>query len=65
MLDDFERVGDASGPEGVPDGVDLGADFASEHGFWGMGLRILWSIQYIRSDYGVAIEAPIFEGKER
>jgi hypothetical protein len=25
LLDDFERIGDEAGPEGVPDGVDLGA----------------------------------------
>ena len=31
LLDDFQRVGDAARPEGVPDGVDLGADFACEH----------------------------------
>ena len=23
LLDNFERVGDAAGPEGVPDGIDL------------------------------------------
>ncbi len=32
LLDDFERVGDAAGPEGVPDAVNLVADVASEHG---------------------------------
>jgi hypothetical protein len=32
LFDDFEGVGDAAGPEGVPDGVDLGADFAGERG---------------------------------
>jgi hypothetical protein len=32
LLDDFEGVGDAAGPEGVPYGVDLGADFAGERG---------------------------------
>jgi hypothetical protein len=31
LLDDFQRVGDAAGPEGVPEGVDFGADFAGEH----------------------------------
>jgi hypothetical protein len=30
LLDDFERVGDAAGPEGVPDGVDLAAKFAGQ-----------------------------------
>jgi hypothetical protein len=31
LLDDFEWVGDAAGPEGVPDGVDLAADSSCEH----------------------------------
>lgn len=30
LFDDFERVGNSSGPERVPDGVDLTADFAGE-----------------------------------
>jgi hypothetical protein len=29
LLDDFERVGDPPGPEGVPDAVDLIAKFTS------------------------------------
>ena len=29
LLDDFERIGDAAGPEGVPDGVDLATNFAT------------------------------------
>ena len=32
LLDHFQRVGDAAGPEGIPDVVDLAADFAGEHG---------------------------------
>ncbi len=32
LLDDFERVGDPAGPEGIPDLVDLIANFAGEHG---------------------------------
>lgn len=31
LFDHFERVGDASGPERIPDGVDLAADFPREH----------------------------------
>ena len=31
LLDDGEGVGDAAGPEGVPDAVDFGFDFASDH----------------------------------
>jgi hypothetical protein len=31
LLDDGERIGDAAGPEGVPDAVDFGFDFASDH----------------------------------
>lgn len=27
-----KRVGDAPGPEGIPEGVDFTADFAGEHG---------------------------------
>jgi hypothetical protein len=28
LLDDFERIGDPAGPEGVPDAVDLAAQLA-------------------------------------
>lgn len=31
LLHDFEGVGDAAGPEGVPDAIDLAADFTGEH----------------------------------
>ena len=31
LLDDGERIGDAPGPEGVPDAVDFGFDFACDH----------------------------------
>ncbi len=31
LLDDGERIGDAAGPEGVPDAVNFGFDFASDH----------------------------------
>jgi len=31
LLDDFQRVGDAAGPEGIPDSVDLALDFAGHH----------------------------------
>lgn len=31
LLDDGERIGDAAGPEGVPDAVDFGFDFACDH----------------------------------
>jgi hypothetical protein len=31
LLDDLERVGDAAGPERVPDAVDLVLDFTSDH----------------------------------
>jgi hypothetical protein len=31
LLDDGERVGDAAGPQGVPDAVDFGFDFACDH----------------------------------
>ena len=34
LLDDFQRVGDAAGPEGVPDAVDLVTDFVGEHNCW-------------------------------
>src|SRR5688572_16703618 len=32
LLDDFKGVGDAAGPERVPDAVDLTADIACQHG---------------------------------
>jgi len=32
LLDDLEGIGDAAGPEGVPDGVDFAADGGGEHG---------------------------------
>jgi len=31
LLDDFERVGDAAGPEGVPEGVNFTVNFAGKH----------------------------------
>jgi hypothetical protein len=31
LLDDFERVGDPAGPEGVPDAIDLAAQLAGQH----------------------------------
>ena len=31
LLDDFEGIGDAAGPEGIPEGVNFGADFAGKH----------------------------------
>ncbi len=31
LLDDGERIGDAAGPQGVPDAVYFGFDFASDH----------------------------------
>lgn len=31
LFDDFDRVGNAAGPEGIPDAVDLIADIAGEH----------------------------------
>jgi hypothetical protein len=31
LLDHLHRVGDAAGPEGIPDGIDLAAEFAGEH----------------------------------
>ncbi len=36
LLDDFERVGDAAGPEGVPDLVDFAFEVAGEHRALGM-----------------------------
>jgi hypothetical protein len=38
LLDDFEGIGNAAGPEGVPEGVDFTADVAGEHG-WDGGER--------------------------
>jgi hypothetical protein len=32
LLDHLDRVGDAAGPKGVPEGIDLVAEFACEHG---------------------------------
>jgi hypothetical protein len=32
LLDDFERIRDAAGPESIPYAVDLAAEFAGEHG---------------------------------
>ncbi len=32
LLDDLEGVGNAAGPEGIPEGIDFTADFAGEHG---------------------------------
>ena len=34
LLDDRERVRDAPGPHGVPDAVDLGFEFAGDHGLF-------------------------------
>ena len=31
LLDDFERIGDAAGPERIPEGANSTADFAVEH----------------------------------
>ena len=31
LLDDFEGIGDATGPEGIPEGIDFTANFAVEH----------------------------------
>lgn len=32
LLDHLDGVGNAAGPESVPDGIDLAAEFACEHG---------------------------------
>jgi hypothetical protein len=32
LLDDFEGIGNAAGPEGISEGVNLTADLAGEHG---------------------------------
>jgi hypothetical protein len=34
LLDDLQRVGDAAGPEGIPDSVDLASDFTGHHVGW-------------------------------
>jgi hypothetical protein len=34
LLDYFERIGNSAGPKGIPDGIDLTADFPSEHFFY-------------------------------
>ena len=39
LLDDFQRVGDAARPEGVPDLVDFVAQFTGQHGDGGRGQR--------------------------
>ena len=45
LLDDGEGVGDAAGPERVPDAVDFGFDFASDH-WMGMGLAgWFWGVE--------------------
>jgi hypothetical protein len=31
LLNDFERIGNPAGPEGIPNGIDLTADFTREH----------------------------------
>ena len=31
LLDHLQRVGDAAGPEGIPDLVDLATNFVGEH----------------------------------
>ena len=31
LLDDLKRIGDAAGPEGVPDAIDLASDLAGQH----------------------------------
>lgn len=41
LLDHLDRVGNAARPEGVPDGIDLAAEFACEHGgFGGVLVRV-------------------------
>ena len=34
LLDDFERIGDAASPEGIPECVNFAANFAGEHGLY-------------------------------
>jgi len=31
LLDDLKRVGDAAGPEGIPDAVDLALEVTGDH----------------------------------
>jgi len=38
LLDDLERVGDATGPEGVPDAVDLALEVTGDHGVEATGV---------------------------
>jgi hypothetical protein len=33
LLDNFQWIRDAAGPEGIPDAINLIAEFASKHGF--------------------------------
>ncbi len=49
LLDNGEWIGDAAGPQGVPDAVDFGFDFACDH--W-MGKAYLGRIQESRRDAG-------------
>ena len=32
LLDDLEGIGNAAGPEGIPEGINFTADIAGEHG---------------------------------
>ena len=34
LLDDFQRIGNPAGPEGIPDLVDLVSNFVGEHNCW-------------------------------
>ena len=31
LLDDFQRIGDAAGPEGIPDWINLVTNFVGKH----------------------------------